>query len=709
MDYKEFSKSIKQKYPQYESVDDLTLAQKVVDKYPVYKEKVEFKELEPIQEQPKATIGSEVKRSLGFALNPVKQVNAMQSPTGKGIGQGAIQAGTLGYGMPTARKSAEAINMAFGQKADTGDVRPPTGKEEIAGALLTAPFAGSTLAKLATKGNVLARAGKMAGAGYAYNPSTTEIEPAISGKRATDAVIGSAFVGVPLVAKGAKEVVARSGRWVSKNVGGITDSTVSLIKRIGADKVFDPAKAQADYIGKVIVPKAKNTIVDMISKDTQNAVKGLRDIGVDADDISTIQKLNPKSKTILNKAIKGEDVEELRSDYIGKKIVPQVKEKVATLIEKNAPGFQNAMTKLGIPENEINILSAVSPSKRKVVADIVRGQSGEASQVIKTQKEMADDYYRKTLDKLPKGTTVDAKGTYYKLLNNMMREGWVDKNGMALEGAGIPNKTRDYLIKIANDLRKTMPGIKKTLAQEHSDMQRGMSVTFGGKIPVREYFTKLNELESAISGNMKFDRIVFDVQDSLRRSAEKSAPSLVKANKIWSDAKNLESLSKTFKKLGDDQLPFDVALEQKMMQLSDNKKYNLRNNWKNIIGQDLMNDLDTHFVGKRIVNDQDSGLSAMLQSKLKQLGDPSKPVERNTWRNILGKDTFDDLDAHFANRDFELVSNVPGAGGGIYTGRSGMIKAGVSGVNKQYYKNVRPAIEKVKISGADLLKQAFGK
>jgi hypothetical protein len=45
IDYIEFSKKIKDKYPQYKDVDDLTLAKKVIEKYPQYKERVTFEEV----------------------------------------------------------------------------------------------------------------------------------------------------------------------------------------------------------------------------------------------------------------------------------------------------------------------------------------------------------------------------------------------------------------------------------------------------------------------------------------------------------------------------------------------------------------------------------------------------------------------------------------------------------------------------------------
>lgn len=40
--YTEFSAKIKSQYPEYKDVDDLVLAQKMVEKYPEYKESVTF-------------------------------------------------------------------------------------------------------------------------------------------------------------------------------------------------------------------------------------------------------------------------------------------------------------------------------------------------------------------------------------------------------------------------------------------------------------------------------------------------------------------------------------------------------------------------------------------------------------------------------------------------------------------------------------------
>jgi hypothetical protein len=50
LDYIEFSKKIKTKYPEYSDVDDLTLARKMVEKYPEYKNEVTFGD-EPVKKK----------------------------------------------------------------------------------------------------------------------------------------------------------------------------------------------------------------------------------------------------------------------------------------------------------------------------------------------------------------------------------------------------------------------------------------------------------------------------------------------------------------------------------------------------------------------------------------------------------------------------------------------------------------------------------
>ena len=46
VDYREFSRQIKEKYPEYQDVDDLKLANAMIEKYPEYKPQVTFENAE---------------------------------------------------------------------------------------------------------------------------------------------------------------------------------------------------------------------------------------------------------------------------------------------------------------------------------------------------------------------------------------------------------------------------------------------------------------------------------------------------------------------------------------------------------------------------------------------------------------------------------------------------------------------------------------
>ena len=147
------------------------------------------------------------------------------------------------------------------------------GASEIVGFTAGAPgrvttFAGKAIPKILPKvlpkfaGRILT--GAVAGAaGMATAGDTLE-------NRKNLAKIGAIWGGaIPLatdVGKGIGGFATKSGRWLAKNVGGITDATVKTIKRLGANRVFDPLKAKADYISQNIAPKIYDKFVEFENK-----------------------------------------------------------------------------------------------------------------------------------------------------------------------------------------------------------------------------------------------------------------------------------------------------------------------------------------------------------------------------------------------------------------------------------------------------------
>lgn len=88
-----------------------------------------------------------------------------------------------------------------------------------------------------------------------------------------------------------------------------------------------------------------------------------------------------------------------------------------------------------------------------------------------------------------------------------------------------------------------------------------------------------------------------------------------------------------------------------------------------------------------------------LDRTLSSLGNPKNYNLREAYKGLIGKDNYDDLEAHFANRDFNLVTDIPGVGGGVYPSRAGFLRTGISGATKKYYKDFKPGI----LSGKRLL------
>jgi hypothetical protein len=557
-------------------------------------------------------VGGIAKEAVKSAITPLIPAPLQGTPETKvsdiaknpSVQQFAIGAGNqAAFGIPV-----PAINKAGGQVPE-----PKTIPEKAARATgnVTGFVAGgpAKLGQQVVKG-IASKVPQIAGQGLVKSAARLGTESAVAGASTVEnekdiadvkgraqraAFYGATGAALPFVGRGVKEVVTGTGRWVAKNVGGITDATVDTIKRLGEKRVFDPAKAQAEYIGKDLVPRLKQRIAD--------------------------------------------------------------------IVENNPPSAKFVFQKLGLPEDEINIIQNVGNNKRKLVSQIIRGNAGDSSAALERQKEIADMYFKQVLDEAPENTRIDIRNTYFRLRDKLQREGWLDKNGEQIIGADIPNKTRDYMIRILNDMKKGVrpTGSKMPIKDYIQAEQRGLITDNKGKVTIREYFSKLSEMESAVSGNPKFDRIVFDAQNALRRDAEKVVPGLKQANKIWSDSVNIQQLDKTFKKIGNENVPLEVYLEQ----------------------------------------------------RLNQLGDPKKFQNRQLWRKILGNNLFDDLDAHFANRDFEIVSSVPGSGGGFYPSKTGFVRSGVSGATKQYYKNVEPNIKKVPtappISGPAILSEVFTK
>ena len=141
MSPQEFAQKIKAKYPQYNEVDDTTLAQKMVEKYPQYASKVKFEQQpleQPNREQPKLGTWE------GF-IDPFKQTGI---GIAKGAGKLALGVGTLGRGIQKAitPKALEGQMLGGESMFDTGSA-----KRQAADEALKADTTGQSIGSFATE------------------------------------------------------------------------------------------------------------------------------------------------------------------------------------------------------------------------------------------------------------------------------------------------------------------------------------------------------------------------------------------------------------------------------------------------------------------------------------------------------------------------------------------------------------------------------
>lgn len=97
MTYEELGKKVKEKYPQYNNVDDKTLGQKTAEKYPVYQSQIDEYQKQPVetQQQKQSTQTATPEKKQGFWSKVGNALTSSEQKFGDTLGQaGAILSGT---------------------------------------------------------------------------------------------------------------------------------------------------------------------------------------------------------------------------------------------------------------------------------------------------------------------------------------------------------------------------------------------------------------------------------------------------------------------------------------------------------------------------------------------------------------------------------------------------------------------------------------
>lgn len=401
--------------------------------------------------------------------------------------------------------------------------------------------------------------------------------------------------------------------FAEKLLGKGTSDLAGTSARIGAQSAIAGAlTTDADTLGefadisgrknRAIYYGATGAVLPVVGKGLKVVVAGparyiAHKSGISDWAIGTIKRLGTK---------KVFDVAKADENYISNTIVPKTQERLASLIQDNSPLAPNILEKLGVQNAQIELLPRLSASGRKLLANVIRGKEKNAPKIVQDAVTDASAFYRKTLDNIPDELIdVNIKNTYWALRQELYKNGWIDKLGKPLERTVINNRFQDNITKVFSEIERTFR------------MQKTVPIT------KQKYFQLRNDLEAIKTGNDVFDRIVYRTESMLKNDFErgldasrelikKTVPnsqaviaSLKEANKRYAEAKSLEGMEKTISKLGDEKVPFNVFLESKLRSIAgkgaSENKANLRNMWEKIIGKDNYENIEAHLANKEFV------------------------------------------------------------------------------------------------------------
>ena len=499
------------------------------------------------------------------------------------------------------------------------------------------------LPKLATEG-ILRKAGRMAleggtagllqapegslGKGMAKRPEQAATWAALSG--------AMPFAGKALGKSG--EILAKSGRWLAKEVGGITDSTVATIKRLGADRVFDPLKAKADYIVQDLTPRLYQSFQDSVKNFTpeiQNFAE---------------KKLNIPKQTIDSVKNKG--------IYAVNKVRQLYNDSTDAIYQKIEKGFtdkrlwadkayQTAFD-LAPQGKQINIRPAIEQAGSRLKRLGLISEGGSLTE-LGNNEISKDSVYGKLLDFYK---SADAISGVEGLQGKTLTQGQILKASKAAKETLVNKDQYTFLRDKLNALYKNKPSdvdVSKVVNQFYAD---GETSGIKGLQQARD-----------------LQRKAFQAEDSLYNKG------LIKEGKL----DNFQKLSEAEKR-----------------QLKQIEEYT---------GQSFVDDLDSITASRSLDKLSEFEPKKMAQDMINAKNPKWTKSIKAEYEDILGKEKFktiyDDLMAHFANIDFELISETPGTGGGIYPSKAGLIRKGIAGTSKQYYrKNIPKKIQDIrKFSG----------
>jgi len=148
------------------------------------------------------------------------------------------------------------------------------------------PRLGGALSKTLLRPSVVG--GALAGA--AMTPQTEEGKILAPKERAWQAAGGAALAGGgALIGKTA----ATLGRETARNIGRLSKTALDTVKRVGYGKVKEAMREGGKYISERIIPKARQRVIDAVTKSVVKSKDMLEDLGFTPDDIRDLERVSP--------------------------------------------------------------------------------------------------------------------------------------------------------------------------------------------------------------------------------------------------------------------------------------------------------------------------------------------------------------------------------------------------------------------------------
>jgi len=319
--------------------------------------------------------------------------------------------------------------------------------------------------------------------------------------------------------------------------------------------------------------------------------------------------------------------------------------KVGRGIAKNVGGITDATV---ATIKRLGVKKVFDPLKEKadyITQNLVPRVYEKVNKIIQT----AHDAYNKAVNSAPEGKSINIRPAIEKAKNELRQLGLITKAGNMTE-LGKSEIARDSVYGKLLDFAQSADAISGVEGLQGKALTQGQMIkAFKALRETRvnkKQFIFFRDKLNALYKNKPSDIDVSGVRDAFYKSAEESGMKGLNAAK---------------------------ALENNVFDIEDK--------------------LDI----KKIAND-------LIRAKNPQF---TKQIEAE-YKKILGdnfKDVWDDLMAHFANKDFGLVTETPGAGGGFYPSRAGLLKGAITKGIKGYYQTVAPKIKGLKESGTEILKR----